>query len=114
MQYRSELCYLSATLLTVVFEADISHPKRFCDYALYDPNHLVPKLNLFSGEKFSVVTFVDILEFVAQELTESKSPLQALPVVSLLIHVGKHVCRDPFTVVIARLLRVSLLNDLHR
>eukprot|EP00002_Diphylleia_rotans_P012755 TRINITY_DN2492_c1_g1_i8.p1 TRINITY_DN2492_c1_g1~~TRINITY_DN2492_c1_g1_i8.p1 ORF type:complete len:1534 (-),score=328.74 TRINITY_DN2492_c1_g1_i8:123-4724(-) len=109
MQYRSELCYLSATLLTVVFEADISHPKRFCDYALYDPNHLVPKLNLFSGEKFSVVTFVDILEFVAQELTESKSPLQALPVVSLLIHVGKHVCRDPFTVVIARLLRFECL-----
>ncbi len=108
-----EYTLMAARLLTCVFECDVAHPQRPCDFATYTPTYLWPGVDIFADRyRCNSRATIDALEFIGMELTASGYFLEALPVLAMYEHVARDTARSVTHTVHARLLRAKALSQL--
>ncbi|XP_075456664.1 cilia- and flagella-associated protein 54 isoform X2 [Ascaphus truei] len=117
---RTKCCILSTVLFKALFLVSLPHPKKDCDYALYEIgdgceiSELIPGIDLFSDRyRADINTVVASLGFLMSELHSAAQNLMILPLFTLYQYFVAMVCCDPVRSVEGRLLKVKVLTDLH-
>eukprot|EP00755_Sulcionema_specki_P014824 Sspe_Gene.57728::Locus_31675_Transcript_1_1_Confidence_1.000_Length_8397::g.57728::m.57728 len=107
----AEHTLLAARLCRAVLGSTLSTPPKEYDFRLYTPTEILDGVDCFSGPLgVDPIELTRALAFVAHKVLTLGHAVLALPVVSLLGHVGCDVVRSLEYTVMARVLRVRALS----